>query len=63
MIMTVKYYNLLVNTGNGWQPFDEGQFTEKEANKELRHLRKARPDLKLRKKCVFNGEVERWYAK
>jgi len=57
--MTGKFYMILFDRGNGWEAFDEGEYTEKEANRELRHLKEGRPDWKFRKKCVYNGPIQR----
>lgn len=57
--MTGKFYNILFNYGNGWEVLVDTEFEEKEANRTLRHLRRLQPDVKFRKKCVYNGPIQR----
>lgn len=57
--MTGKFYMIMFNNGNGWKPLEDTMFDEKEANEELKHLKSAQPDWKFRKKCVYNGPIQR----
>lgn len=42
----------------GWQPFDDADYTEQEANKELKLLRKPHADYRFRKKFIGVHETQ-----
>lgn len=50
--MKTKFYAILCNMGKGWFVLDDCEYTEMEANKQLRSYRCIHPDFKFRKKCV-----------
>jgi len=62
--MNGKFYVILYRRigSQEWSTFEETEYTENEANTELRHLKALDSPYQFRKKCVYNGPVCRLSA-
>lgn len=61
--MKVRYYNIMIDataTGEseGWVALSEIEYTQKEADSQLRHLKSLGSPYKFRKKIVREAEVQ-----
>lgn len=57
--MNGKFYIITFKSGGGeYRVLDEIEYTEKEANGQLRKLKKEWPGVAFRKKCVYNGPIQ-----
>ena len=59
--MNGKFYIILVKGGEikNWTPLSDTEYTEREANRELRCYKKVPGSIyQFRKKCVYNGLIQ-----